>query len=147
MLNRMHLLSALTALATFAAGAALTAQPRRAPSTAPLYTLSDRDVQTGESGCECSFRIGRRALVLAIGDELIIRTRAGRQVCRTTDGEFQAISDGSGAASCGGVRMSIRRTGRLIVDGPSDSADGPAALTIIQGRMRRTLRGRWGCAC
>ena len=137
------------ALATVVAGSAITAQPRRAQATAPLLPLSQRDLEaTTQSGCECTFRTSRRTtLFRIIGDELTIRTRAGRQVCRISDEQFSAISDGQGNGSCAGIRMSVRRTGRLVVDGPSDSADGPASLTLRQGRVRRTLAGRWGCAC
>lgn len=138
---------AAAALATFVAGTTLIAQPRRTPSTAPLFPLSERDLETNESGCECSFRIGRRVLVWAINDDLIIRTGGGRQVCRTNDEQFSAISDGRGTVRCAGITMTVRRTGRLIVDEPSESAEAPAALRISQGRMRRTLTGRWTCAC
>jgi hypothetical protein len=136
------------ALVTFVAGSALTAQPRRAPSTAPLFPLSERDLSaTRQAGCECTFRIGRLTLLQMIGDELTIRTRAGRQVCRTTDEQFSALSNGSGRAACAGIAMSVRSTGPLRVSPESDSADGPASLALRQGRMRRTLAGRWGCAC
>lgn len=141
---------ALAAAVTFGIGAsAITAQPRRAPSTAPLFPLSERDLSaTRESGCECTFRVGRRTtLFRIIGDELTIRTRAGRQVCRIRDEQFSAISDGNGTGACAGIRMSVRRTGPLVVSGETDSADGPASLTLGQGRMQRTLAGRWGCAC
>ena len=148
-MRRIHLtIMAAAALVTFVAGSAITAQPRRAPSTAPLFPLSDRDLgATRQSGCECTFRVGRLTLFQLIGDELTIRTRAGRQVCRTTDEQFSALSDGSGRAACAGIGMSVRRTGPLRVIPEADSADGPASLTLAQGRMRRTLAGRWGCAC
>jgi len=139
---------AAAALMTFGAGlSALTAQPR-APATAPLVSLSERDLSaTRESGCECSFNIGRRTLARVIGNELTIRTGAGRQVCRISDAQFSALSDGRGNAICGGVRLSLRRTGPVRAMPESDSADWRAALTVAQGRMRRTLAGRWGCAC
>ena len=141
---------AVAALATFGIGAsAITAQPGRAPATAPLFALSERDLNaTSESGCECTFRAGRRNdLLRIIGDELTIRTRAGRQVCRISGEQFSALSNGSGTAACGGLRMSLRRTGRVSSYPESDSADWPASLTVGQGRMRRTLAGRYGCAC
>ncbi len=139
---------AAAAIVTFVAGSsAITAQPRGA-ATAPLLPLSERDLTaTRESGCECGFRIGRRTLVQMIGDELTVRTRAGRQVCRITDNQFSALSNGRGSATCAGLRLSLRPTGRVATHMESDSAEGPAALTVIQGRTRRTLAGRWGCAC
>jgi len=141
---------AVAALVTLAGTSAIIAQPRMPPSTAPLYPLSEDDLVSNQHGCECTFRVGRegrRTLFRIIGDELTIRTRAGRQVCRLSDEQFSAISDGQGTGVCAGIRMSVRRSGPLVVDGPSDSADGPASLTLSQGRTRRTLAGRWGCAC
>lgn len=148
-MRRSHLtVMAAAALVTFVAGSAITAQPRRAPSTAPLFPLSELDLgATRQSGCECTFRVGRRTLFRMIGDELTIRTRAGRRVCRISDEQFSAISDGSGTGACAGIRMSLRRTGPLRVSPETDSADGPASLSLSQGRIRRTLAGRWGCAC
>lgn len=153
-MRRIHLtVMAAAALVTVVAGSSITAQPRRAPSTAPagtapLLPLSQSDLSaTRQSGCECTFRVGRRTLFQMIGDELTVRTRAGRQVCRIPDEQFSALSDGSGTAACGGIRMSVRRTGPLRVSPETDSADGPASLSLSQGRMRRTLAGRWGCAC
>ncbi|HYD13658.1 MAG TPA: hypothetical protein VEC11_12495 [Allosphingosinicella sp.] len=141
---------ALAALVTFAVGAsAITAQPRRAPATAPLFPLSERDLgATRQSGCECTFRAGRHTtLFQMIGDEVTIRTRAGRQVCAISAEQFSALSNDRGVAACGGLRMSFRRTGRVSSHPQSDSADWPASLTVQQGRTRRTLAGRFGCAC
>ena len=140
---------ATAALAVFVAGSSgITAQPRRAAATAPLFPLSERDLSaTRESGCECTFRVGRNNLFRIIGDELTIRTRAGRQVCRISDETFSAISDGHGSGLCAGLRLSVRRTGRLRVSPETDSADGAATLILSQGRTRRVLAGRWGCAC
>jgi hypothetical protein len=148
-MRKAHLsVAAVAALVTFVAGSAITAQPRRAPSTAPLFPLSERDLTaTRESGCECGFRVGRNTLVQMIGDELTIRTRAGRQVCPISDNQFSALSNGRGSAACAGLRLSLRPTGRVTTHMESDSAEGPAALTVSQGRVRRTLVGRWGCAC
>ncbi len=134
-------------VAGFVTSSAITAQPR-AVATAPLLPLSERDLTaTRESGCECGFRVGRNTLVQMIGDELTIRTRAGRQVCPITDNQFSALSNGRGASACAGLRLSLRPTGRVTTHMESDSAEGPAALTVNQGRVRRTLAGRWGCAC
>jgi hypothetical protein len=139
---------AAAALVTVVAGSsAITAQPRTA-STAPLFPLSERDLTaTRQSGCECSFRVGRRTLVQMIGDELTLRAGGGRQVCRISDAQFSALSNGRADTACAGLRLSLRRTGRVSAHPESDSSDGPAALTIGQGRTRRTLAGRWGCAC
>jgi len=147
-MRRIHLTVLAAALVTVVAGSSITAQPRRAPSTAPLFPLSDRDLgATRQSGCECTFRIGRRTFLQMIGDELTVRSRAGRQVCRISDAQFSALSDGRGTAACAGIRMSVRRTGPVRASPESDSADGPASLGLSQGRVRRTLAGRWGCAC
>ena len=148
-MQRAHFtIAAAAALATVLAGSALTAAPGRARSTAPLFALSERDLSaTSESGCECSFFIGRTTLVRAIGNELTIRTGGGRQVCRITDEQFSEMSGGHGEAVCAGVRLSLRRTGPVQAHPQADSADWRAALTLGQGRARRTLAGRWGCTC
>jgi len=140
---------ALVAATIFVAGtSAIFAQPGRAPATAPLFPLSERDLgATRQSGCECTFRAGRRTLFQMIGDEVTVRTRTGRQVCAISDDQFSALSNGRGIAACGGLRMSLRRTGRVSSHPEGDSADWPASLTVGQGRVRRTLAGRFGCAC
>ena len=141
--------TAAAALVTAAAGfsAIGSAQPRGAMA-GPLLPLSQRDISaTREMGCECHFRIGRITLVQMIGDELTVRTRVGRQVCAITDNQFSALSNGRGSAACAGLRLSLRPAGRVTTHMESDSAEGPAALTVGQGRARRTLAGRWGCAC
>ncbi|HVQ07960.1 MAG TPA: hypothetical protein VMS43_05955 [Allosphingosinicella sp.] len=136
-----------------AAAAVTSAQPRRAPpaapaATAPLLPLSERDLtSTRESGCTCTFNVGRRTLVQVIGNELMLRTGAGRQVCRISDSQFSALSNGRADTACGGLRMSLRRTGRISSHPEADSADWPASLTVGRGPMRRTLAGQFGCAC
>src|SRR5689334_18697740 len=109
--------TAAAAVATFVIGAsAITAQPRRAAPAAapPLLPLSDRDQNAARgSGCQLSFNTARSTLVYAIGHELMIRTRAGRTVCPISDAQFSALS-GGGTRSCGGLRLTIRQTGRSI---------------------------------
>ena len=152
-MRKVHLTVMAAALVTFVAGSAITAQPRRTPATAPAgmappLPLSQRDLgDSREEGCSCSFFIGRATLVRGINNEVTIRTRGGRQVCRTTDEQFSVMSDGDGEAVCAGVRLSLRRTGPVRASPETDSAEWRAALTVSQGRMRRTLAGRWGCAC
>lgn len=126
----------------------LAAAQRRGVSTAPFLPLSERDLSsTRQMGCTCTFNSRNRTLVQAIGNELMVRTAAGRQVCRITDAQFQTLSGGSGSAACGGVRMSFRRTGRATSSPETDSSSAPTALTTGQGRTSRTLNGTWGCAC
>lgn len=139
---------ASAALLVFVAGAsALTAQPR-ASATAPLLPLSEADLtSTSEMGCECSFNRGRDALARVIGNELTIRTGSGLQACRISDAEFAAFSAGRADRACGGVQLNLRRTGRVSSHPESDSAEWPASLGVSRGRARRTLAGRWGCAC
>ena len=147
-MRKAHLtVMALAALATIAGASAIIAQPRSA-GRIPLLPLSERDLRsTSESGCECTFRIGRSTLVRTIGNELTIRIRAGRQVCRITDAQFSALSNGRGTASCAGLRLSLRPTGPVTTHPESDSADGPAALSLSARPPRRWHAGRWGCAC
>lgn len=114
----------------------------------PLLPLSERDLtSTRETGCTCTFEARNRTLAQAIGNELMVRTRAGRQVCRISDAQFQRISSASGTHACGGVRLSLRRTGRSTPHMASDSVTMPATLTARRGRTSRSLAGTWGCAC
>jgi hypothetical protein len=118
------------------------------PSSPPLRKLSEADLtSTREMGCTCSFDRGRDTLVQAIGKELMVRTAAGRQVCRISDAQFQKLAGGNAKAACGGVQMSLRRTGRATLSPESDSSEGPAILTVAQGRSQASLKGSWGCAC
>jgi hypothetical protein len=147
-MRRIHLTAmAGAALVAVAAGSALTAQPRRAPATAPLHPLSERDLgDSREEGCSCRFLVGRTTLLRGINDEVTIRTRGGRQICRTTEEQF-SVMGGEGEAVCAGVRLGLRPTGPVRARPGTDSAEWRAALTLSQGRMRRTLAGRWECAC
>lgn len=139
--------TAAAALATFVAGSTLAAQPRRTPSTAPLSPLSEDDLLSNRHGCECIFGNGRADLLRIIDDELTIRTHAGRQFCTIRADQFSALSNGRGQAVCAGVRLSLRPTGRVRVNAETDSSEGPAALTVAQGRTRRTVAGTWNCVC
>jgi hypothetical protein len=125
-----------------------TAAQRRAAPTAPLVTLSERDLTSSkEMGCTCTFQHADRELIQAIGNELMVRTAAGRQVCRLTDARFQQISGATGTYRCGGLSMTLRKTGRSESHPESDSFTVPASLTMAKGRTSRTLNGVWGCAC
>jgi hypothetical protein len=138
---------AATALTVFVAGTpAIVAQPGGA-SAAPLRALSERDMRAAHgSGCQLTFDAGRRTLVYVIEHEFMIRTGAGRTVCRINDRQFTALSGGS-SLSCGGYRLTIRETGRSVGHQASDSASAPATLTV-SGRGRPwTERGHWGSAC
>ena len=138
---------AVTAATVFVAGSsALTAQPRGA-GAAPLRALSERDMQAARgSGCQLSFDAGRRTLVYVIDHEFMIRTRAGRTVCRISDRQFARLSNG-GAQVCGGLRLTIRETGRSVGHMESDSASAPATLTVAGRGRPWTVRGHWGSAC
>jgi len=129
--------------------AAMTAPPAPAKQArALLLPLSERDLtSTKEMGCTCTMEVANRTLVQAIGNELMLRNRAGRQVCRLTDAPFQQISGAAGTYNCGGMRMTLRKTGRSRPHPESDSVTSPAALTVAQGRASQTLNGTWGCAC
>ena len=136
---------ALTAAGVFVAGtSAITAQPRGA---APLRPLSERDLRAARgTGCQLTFDTGRRTLVYVIENEFMIRTRAGRTVCRISDARFSALSDG-GSQVCGGYRLTIRQTGPSVGHMESDSASAPATLTVAGRGRPWTVRGQWGSAC
>ena len=124
--------------------AALGARPA---ASSLLLPLSERDqTATHESGCQLSFNTRRATLVYAIGHDFIVRTRTGRAICRITDREFGALSEG-GSRTCGGVRVTIHRTGRSVGNEASDSSSAPASLTATAGGRTWTLRGHWGTAC
>ncbi|MBV9884839.1 MAG: hypothetical protein JO276_17655 [Sphingomonadaceae bacterium] len=140
-MRRVLLISAVLGLWL---SAGLGARPAPAPLLRPL---SDSDqMATRESGCELAFNVRRSTLVYAVGHDFMLRTRAGRAVCRISDAEFSALSEG-GSRSCGGVRVTIRRTGRTIGNEASDSASSPAMLTVTGGGRTWTVRGYWGTAC
>jgi hypothetical protein len=141
-------------VAALAGATAITAAPSRssqhvrAASTAPFLPLSESDLTSArETGCTCTFEARNRTLVQVIGNELMLRTRPGRRLCRITGAQFQALSSASGSASCAGLRMSLRPAGRTRSYPASDSVSGPAVLTARQGSTRHTLSGTWGCAC
>jgi hypothetical protein len=138
---------AVTAATVFVAGtSAIVAQPGGG-GAAPLRALSERDMRAAHgSGCQLTFDAGRSTLVYVIEHEFMIRTGAGRAVCRISDRQFSALSGGS-SLSCGGYRLTIRETGRSVGHQESDSASAPATLTV-SGRGRPwTVRGHWGSAC
>jgi hypothetical protein len=134
-----------------AAAAALAPSPAKPAATAAvvrLQPLSDDDqMSTREMGCSCSFEAKQGMLVQAIGKELMVRTQAGRKVCPISDAQFHRLAGGSGTYSCGGLRMSLRRTGKVTSEVASDSSSSPASLTLGEGRTLRSVSGSWGCAC
>jgi hypothetical protein len=120
----------------------------RGPSSAPLRALSDADLTSSrQTGCTCSFDQNGRILMQAIGSELMLRTGVGRQVCRISEAQVDRFDGGKGQLACGGVRMSLRRTGKRTLSVESDSSSAPAVLTISQGARQTRLSGSWGCAC
>ena len=145
---KVHKRIIFVAMVGLITGLGLTAARGARPAQAPLLRpLNDSDqTATHESGCQLSFNAGRATLVYAIGHDFMLRTRTGRAVCRISDDEFSTLSDG-GSRSCGGVRVTIRRTGRTIGNEASDSASSPASLTVTGGGRTWTTRGHWGTAC
>ncbi|HEX8624586.1 MAG TPA: hypothetical protein VF782_05840 [Allosphingosinicella sp.] len=138
-------------LGAAAAAAALAPQPPKPAAAAAvvrLQPLSDDDQMSSKGmGCSCIFEAKQGSLVHVIGNELMVRTQAGRKVCPISDAQFHRISGASGTYSCGGLRMSLRRTGRVTTEVASDSSSSPASLTLGEGRTLRSVSGEWGCAC
>ncbi|HEX8467885.1 MAG TPA: hypothetical protein VF620_08780 [Allosphingosinicella sp.] len=123
---------------------------KAAPASAivRLLPLSDKDMMsTRQMGCTCAFDSKSGTLIQAIGNELMVRTQAGLKVCRIGEAQFQKLADASGVHSCGGVRMSLRRTGKVDASIESDSASSPASMTLGEGPSKRSVNGTWGCAC
>ena len=61
--------------------------------------------------------------------------------------QFGSFADAKGRLGCGGLSLALKRTGRVRQHPEADSSEGPASLTVSQGRARRVLAGNWGCAC
>jgi hypothetical protein len=138
----------LGAAAATAALAPTSAKPAAAAAVVRLQPLSEKDMMsTKQMGCSCMFDTKSGTLVQAIGKELMVRTQSGRKVCPISDSQFQRIAGGSGAYSCGGVKMSLRMTGKTSSHIESDSSSTPASLTLGEGASRRSVSGSWGCAC
>ena len=138
---------AVAAVAVFTAGTSALTAPAAGVGAAPLRALSERDQRAARgSGCELSFNTRRSTLVYVLDREFMIRTAAGRTVCRISDAQFARLS-GGGTQMCGGYRITIRETGPGVTHEASDSAEAPATLTV-SGRGRPwTVRGSWGTAC
>lgn len=135
---------ALTAATVFVAGTAAFTAP--APG-APLRPLSERDQRAARgSGCQISFDAGRSTLVYILDHEFMIRTSAGRTVCRISDAQFARLS-GGGTQQCGGYRITMRETGRGTANEASDSARTPARLTVTGRGRPWTVRGLLQTAC
>jgi hypothetical protein len=142
------LLGAAGAVAFLSPASAWSGARPAAASVSPLRALTEKDqMSTRQMGCTCTFALGRQTLVQAIGNELMVRTAAGRQVCRISDAQFQKLAGGTAKAACGGVQMSLRRTGRTDLSPESDSSSTPSALIVAQGGRQSQLNGSWGCAC
>lgn len=128
-------------------GTAPAAQPAGAASV-PLQPLSEEDMfSTAQMGCNCMFDSRNSTYLFAIGDELMVRTAAGLQVCPITHAQLQSFGESGGDVPCGGVRVSIRDTGARISHVESDSSSAPSTLTVTQSGVTGTLDGSWGCAC
>lgn len=140
-------IAAVTALTVFMAGSSVIAAQGRGGAAPLLRPLSEADQRAARgSGCQLSFDTGRSTLVYVIDHEFMIRTRAGRTVCRISDRQFSVLSNG-GSHVCGGLRLTIRQTGRSVGHPESDSASAPATLTVAGRGRPWTVRGQWGSAC
>ena len=143
--------ASLTLIVGAAAAAAAFAPPPAKPAAAAvvrLQPLSEPDLMSSrQMGCACSFDAKQGTLIYAIGNEMMVRTQAGRKVCRISQAQFDRISGGSGSFTCGGVGMSLRLTGKTDSHIESDSSSTPASLTLGAGASRRSVSGSWGCAC
>jgi len=147
--NKAKMRKVLVAAAALLASAALPAPAQsaaRVPSA--LLPLSDKDMEsTQETGCQFLFSQGRSTYIFMIGSDFLMRTQQGLATCKITDAQFQSFGEGRGAVACGGRKLAIRRTGKVQSNPESDSASGPAALTMTEGTRSRTVRGDWGSAC
>ena len=137
---------AVAASVIFAGTSAITAHAQDQASPL-LFPLSERDLSSASgSGCQLSFDAGGRAYIYAIGNELMIRTGAGRAVCPISNRQFAALSEG-GSHSCRGTSLTIRQSGGVDVQEASDSSSAPATLTVTNRGRSWTVSGNWGTAC
>lgn len=128
-------------------GAPPAVQPAGA-ARVPLQPLSEEDMfSTAQMGCSCMFDSRNITYLFAIGDELMVRTAAGLQVCPITPAQLQSFGESNSDVPCEGVRVSIRETGARILSPESDSSSAPATLSATQSGVTGTLDGSWGCAC
>lgn len=138
----------LAAAALFASVALPAPAQSAACVPSALLPLSEKDfASTQETGCQFLFSQGRSAYIFMIGSDFLMRTQQGLATCKITDVQFQSLGEGRGAVTCGGRKLAIRRTGKVQSNPESDSASGPAALTMTESTRSRTVRGDWGSAC
>ena len=120
--------AALVAAVTSAIGSA---QPRAAPAaTAPLLAAQRaRPQQHPRDGVRVQLQhLAARTLARVIGNELTLRTRAGRQVCRISDAQFS------------GAPRTARAERRLRGPAAQPAAHGPR-LIAPRERQRRLAGG------
>ena len=128
-------------------GTAPAVQPAAA-ARPPLQPLSEEDMLSStQMGCTCTFNSRNSTYLQAIGDELMVRTPAGRQLCPITDVQLQSLGQSDSDVTCAGVQMSISETGARILSPESDSSSAPATLSATGDGVTGTLDGSWGCAC
>lgn len=146
----MKVLRALASVVVLAIASQTAAAPlaRPAAAVAGLAPLGEEDMRrTRETGCQSAFTHGQDTLIFMIGHDFMIRTTSGLAICRISDRQFGTFGDGPTTIACGSRRFAIRRTGRIIAHEEADSAEGPALLTVMQGRAKTAIKGDWGTAC
>jgi hypothetical protein len=120
-----------------------------ASSAGGLSALSDRDLRRiNESGCEFGFGpTPRETLVFGMNNKIMIRVGAQPAICPIAEARFSAFAEGKGSLTCGGRRLTLRRTGSIVSSVEADSAAFPAELTISRGSRAQKVRGMAGTAC
>ena len=123
-------------------------------ATAPAGLLPLSDADTGhitESGCNFAFDGGRKTYVFAINHRMVVRTAVGLTVCNLPETQFDNFSEAKGSVTCGGRKLTLRRTGRATAHPEADSSSFPATLTVTGAGAGagapQVLRGEAGTAC
>ncbi|MBN8814101.1 MAG: hypothetical protein J0J06_01480 [Sphingomonas sp.] len=114
----------------------------------PLLPLSEKDMTTGESGCETSISQGNDTFIYIINQTFILRTASGAkglQVCRPAD--VQDFESGGVTVNCGARRLSMRPVGKTKSHEEADSVEGSGILTMSDGTHSRQVKVSWGTAC
>lgn len=119
-----------------------------AMAPAGLVPLSDADTgRITESGCNFGFDTGRKSYVFSINRKMVVRTSAGLSLCTLPETQIDNFTEAKGSVTCGGRKLTLRRTGRSTGNQEADSVSFPATLTVTGAGAPQILRGTAGTAC
>lgn len=113
-----------------------------------LLPLSDADTsRISESGCNFAFDSARKTYVFAINHKMVVRTPNGVSMCNLPFAQMDRFSEAKGSVTCGGRKLTLRRTGKGSANSEADSVSFPATLTVTGAGAPQVIRGAAGTAC